>query len=248
MTKFTMGSIGSGSADDYLKTIYKIETDGELPTTGRIAGRLGLAPASVTGMLRRLSTLEPPLVEYEKHRGATLTGAGRLRALETLRHHRLIELFLHEVLGFGWDEVHEEAEILEHAISETLEERIAERLGHPTVDPHGDPIPGKDGSLPESREIPLLSMYPGSSGTVSRIKDGEREVFRYLGRIGVVPGAGVTVIGRGPFEGPVTVRTDEGEEHALGRGLASLVYLSAGKGQDDGEDSGGGTPLRGGRS
>ncbi|MFH1278313.1 MAG: metal-dependent transcriptional regulator [Candidatus Eisenbacteria bacterium] len=237
MMKIVSGPIGSRSIDDYLKVIYKIEADEEVPTTGRIAALLELSPASVTGMLRRLSTHDPPLVDYEKHRGATLTGAGRLRALETLRHHRLIELFLHKVLGFGWDEVHEEAENLEHVISETLEDRIAERLGHPTVDPHGDPIPAKDGSLPELGDVALISVYPGAAGVVSRVKDGEREVFRYLGGIGLVPGAEVTVVGRGPFDGPVTVRTANGEEHALGRNLASKVYLYPGKAQDDDPDA-----------
>lgn len=225
MTKSEGAPARSRSVEDYLKTIYKIESDGVPATTGSLANRLALTPASVTGMLQRLAGLDPPLVDYEKRRGATLTEAGRRRALLTLRHHRLVETFLYDVLGYGWDEVHDEAETLEHVISEALEDRIAERLGHPVTDPHGDPIPAKDGTIPEILDAPLGSVAVGGPITVTRVSDADAAMLRYLAEIGLTPGAGVVVIGRGPFDGPITIRVVGGGEHALGRRLASKVYV-----------------------
>jgi DtxR family Mn-dependent transcriptional regulator len=151
--------MASEAVDDYLKAIFELAGDGDgRASTASLAKRLSVAPASVTGMLRKLSEDEPPSVIYEKHHGARLTKHGRSRALEVIRHHRLIELFLHDSLGYRWDEVHDEAEKLEHAISETLEDRIAERLGHPEVDPHGHPIPRKDGTIPKRSEQNLLKL------------------------------------------------------------------------------------------
>lgn len=218
----------SKSVEDYLKTLYVIEADDRPSTTGRIATRMGVRPASVTGMLQKLARYDPPLVEYKKHRGATLTGEGRKRALEVIRHHRLIELFLHEVLGYGWDEVHDEAEKLEHVISEEFENRIAERLGDPVVDPHGDPIPAKDGSMPVVTAIRLVDMEPGDAAVVTRITDGSPELFRFLAGAGIIPGAPLRLIEKGPFDGPWTVRVGESErDERLSLPVAARIHVTS---------------------
>ncbi len=227
MTKKEAARPLSKSVEDYLKTLYVIETDDRPSKTGQIAMRMGVRPASVTGMLQKLARYEPPLVEYRKHRGATLTAEGKKRALEVIRHHRLIELFLHEVLGYGWDEVHDEAEKLEHVISEEFENRIAERLGDPVVDPHGDPIPAKDGSMPVVKAIRLVDMEPGDSAVVSRVTDGSSELFRFLAAAGIVPGAPLRLIERGPFDGPWTVRVGESDrDERLSLSVAAKVHVT----------------------
>jgi DtxR family Mn-dependent transcriptional regulator len=154
-------------------------------------------------MLRKLSHRRPQLVQYQKHRGVTLTEEGRLRALEVIRHHRLIEAFLHQTLGYPWDRVHDEAERIEHAISEDLEDRIAAHLGFPQVDPHGGPIPTKDGTLPETGGIPLGDLAIGQQAEIVLVPDGDAALLRYLAEIGLVPRATVTVLDREPFDGPL---------------------------------------------
>src|ERR1035441_671915 len=159
---------GSESVDDYLKAIFELSGPaGEAATSNAIAQRLGVSAPSVTGMLQRLSTGRRPCITYRKHHGARLTNEGRKRALRIIRRHRLVELFLCQVLGYSWDEVHQEAERLEHFISETLEERIAQKLGNPEFDPHGDIIPGKDGTLPQRNTMALADVPPRSSVIVS---------------------------------------------------------------------------------
>jgi DtxR family Mn-dependent transcriptional regulator len=223
---------------DYLKTVYALGGDGERVTTGALAESLGVSPASVTGMLRRLAAHDPPLVAYEKHRGAALTEEGRRRALEMVRHHRLLELFLHETLGLPWDEVHREAERLEHVISEELEERIARRLGHPETDPHGDPIPSREGKMPVRPEISLDRFPSGRQATVSRVSDQDPALLRYLAGIGLQPGARIVVVGTAPFDGPVSFRLSGSEViSALARSVASRIHLvrsdhAGGPGQD----------------
>jgi DtxR family transcriptional regulator, Mn-dependent transcriptional regulator len=165
----------SESVDDYLKAIFELSGPaGEAATSNAIAQRLGVSAPSVTGMLQKLSTAKRPCITYQKHRGARLTNGGRKRALRIIHRHRLVELFLCQVLGYSWDEVHPEAERLEHFISEKLEERIAQKLGNPEFDPHGDIIPGKDGTLPERKTMAMADAPPGSSVVVSCVSDRDR--------------------------------------------------------------------------
>jgi DtxR family Mn-dependent transcriptional regulator len=196
------------SVQDYLKAVYQISETGGRAGTSALAERLGVTPASVTGMLRKLSRSRPQLVSYHKHHGATLTAEGRREALEVIRHHRLVEAFLHRTLGLPWDQIHAEAERIEHAISEDLEDRIAEHLGYPTVDPHGGPIPEKDGTLPARRGFPLADLALGQPAEISLVPDEDPALLRYLAEVGLVPGAVVKVEERDPFEGPVHLTLD----------------------------------------
>ena len=220
--------ITTEAVDDYLKAIFEIAGDEGRASTDSLAKRLAVAPASVTGMLRKLAEHPPPWVEYEKHRGARLTASGRLRALEIIRHHRLIELFLHNSLGYSWDEVHAEAEKLEHAISETFEDRIAKKLGDPEIDPHGHPIPRKDGTIPQRDEIPLLELPVGSEATVSRVSDSDPDILRYLFGLGIVPGAALVLGERGPFDGPLLLKVDKVPDvRAIGMRVAKQIHVVA---------------------
>ncbi|RPJ43731.1 MAG: metal-dependent transcriptional regulator [Candidatus Latescibacterota bacterium] len=189
----------SRSAGDYLKAVYALGGAEGVATTGAIAERLEVAPPSVTNMLQKLSSRRPPLVRYSKRGGARLTESGRRMALEMMRRHRLIERFLHEVLGYGWEEVHAEAEKLEHVISEEMADRIARRLGDPVFDPHGDPIPGKDGSLPERAELRLADLEIGARAIVARVPDRDPSVLLSIARVGLLPGVSLEVAraGRG---------------------------------------------------
>lgn len=216
----------SEAVDDYLKAIYELAGEQGRASTAGLARKLDVAPASVTGMLRKLSEESPPWVDYQKHHGARLTPRGRMRALEIIRHHRLIELFLHDSLGYSWDEVHDEAEKLEHAISEMFEERIAEKLGHPESDPHGHPIPRKDGTIPQRREICLLDMDAGKEATVSRVSDRDPDLLRYLSDLGILPGARVRLIERGPFDGPLVMSVEGGPKPAaIGTKVAAEIHV-----------------------
>lgn len=219
----------SEAVDDYLKAIFEIGGQEGRASTTAIAKRLSVAPASVTGMLRKLAEDRVPWISYEKHRGAKLTERGRVRALEIIRHHRLLEKYLHEKLGYSLDEVHDEAEKLEHAISEIFEERIAADLGDPEVDPHGHPIPRKDGSIPVRREISLLELEVGQSAIVSRVSDSDPDMLRYLLGLGIVPGATVLLTERGPFDGPSMLQVGESAEvRALGSRVAKEIHVVAG--------------------
>ena len=213
--------------DDYLKAIFELSgPSGETATSNAIAKRLGVSAPSVTGMLQKLSTGRRPSIIYQKHRGAYLTNEGRKQALRIIRRHRLVELFLCQALGYSWDEVHQEAERLEHVISEKLEERIALKLGHPGVDPHGDIIPGKDGTLPRHKTTSLADVAPGSSVVVSRVSDRDPEILRYLKRISLMPNRSLVVIDHGPFDGPTTVRLeDEADIRALSPRLAAAIFV-----------------------
>jgi DtxR family transcriptional regulator, Mn-dependent transcriptional regulator len=183
----------SPSQEDYLKQIFLLGDGVESVSTRDLSVRLAVRPASVTGMVQRLA--ENGLVSYEPYRGVTLTESGRRVALEMLRHHRLLETFLEQMLGYGWDEVHDEAERLEHVISERFEARIAEALGHPTRDPHGAPIPDADLRLPPAAgEIKLTRLPVGSSATLSRVGNENRDGLNLLSKLGLVPGVSVKVI------------------------------------------------------
>lgn len=212
--------------DDYLKAIYELAGDEDRAGTAAIAKKLEVAPASVTGMLRKLAEQEPPWIDYEKHHGAALTDRGRTRALEIIRHHRLIELFLHDTLGYDWDEVHAEAEKLEHAISERFEDRIAEKLGDPEVDPHGHPIPRKDGSIPTRDETRLLDLSEGDTAVISSVSDRNPEMLRYLSSFGIRPGVRVKLVEKSPFDGPLLLSVGESDEvKALGHKVSREVSV-----------------------
>ena len=208
------------AVQDYLKAIYALESAGERVTTSALAARMGVAAPSATAMTKRLAELG--LVERAPYRGVVLTEAGRRGALEVLRHHRLLERYLADRLGLSLDEVHAEADRLEHALSEELEAKIDAELGYPTHDPHGDPIPDRDLRLAPGRNRTLIDLEPGEHASVSRVPDGDPALLRYLGELGLVPGADVELLGQAPFGGPVTVRTESGE-HAISRELADRI-------------------------
>jgi DtxR family transcriptional regulator, Mn-dependent transcriptional regulator len=213
----------SSAVEDYLKAVYALETrlEGPVPTNA-LAERLGLTPGSVSGMLRRLDELG--LLEHEPYRGVRLTAEGRRVALRTLRNHRLLELLLVEMLDVPWDLVHEEAELLEHVLSDELAERIAAKLGNPVVDPHGDPIPGRDLDLTEQQTRGLDEVDVGETVTFVRVSDADPAMLRYLAERGIVPGVTLRVAGRQPFGGPLSVRV-AGAEHHLGGQLAGAMRV-----------------------
>src|SRR4051812_19000166 len=214
----------TAAVQDYAKAIYTLESsDGAASTTG-LATLLEVRPASVSGMLRKLSALG--LVEHERYRGVRLTERGRRVALEVIRHHRLVELFLVEALGMTWDEVHAEAEVLEHVLSEELEELIAAKLGDPAFDPHGDPIPSRELTVPADESRSLYALEPGECGTFVRVSDSDPAMLRFLSERGIAPGAAVEVVERQPFDGPVYVRVT-GEVHVLGAVLARAMRVAA---------------------
>jgi DtxR family transcriptional regulator, Mn-dependent transcriptional regulator len=216
------------SVEDYLKAIYRLSPEGRPASTSDIAHLLELSAPSVSGMVKRLSELG--LLEHVPYKGVQLTAAGRRAALRMVRRHRLIEAYLVQFLGYSWDAVHPEAERLEHAVTDTLVERMAAALGHPAVDPHGDPIPGADGSIQELAYTPLGEIAVGETVEIRRVDEREPERLRYLAEMGLVPGATVTVRGRQPFGGPVTVEA-AGEQHTLGAELAHVVLCGSREGR-----------------
>jgi DtxR family Mn-dependent transcriptional regulator len=210
----------SVAVQDYLKAIYALESAGERVTTSALARRMHVSAPSATAMTKRLDELG--LVERLPYRGVALTDAGRTNALAVLRHHRLLERYLVDRLGLSLDEVHAEAELLEHALSEELEARIDEELGYPTHDPHGDPIPDSELRLTHAEDRTLLELEPGARVSIARVPDDDPALLRYLGTLGLVPGSRLELVARAPFDGPVTVRTDRGE-HAISRDLADRI-------------------------
>jgi len=214
----------SEAVQDYAKAIYALEarTGGEAVHTNALAERLGVTPASASGMVRRLADLG--LVRHVRYKGVQLTDAGRRVALEVLRHHRLVELYLAVHLDVPWDRVHEEAEALEHVISEDLEARIAAKLGHPTHDPHGDPIPSAALTIVEDETQSLDAVAVGLTGRFVRISDSDPAMLRYLAARGIGIGDPFRVVARQPFEGPLTVRFGE-TDHVLGGALARAMRV-----------------------
>ncbi len=216
----------SEAIQDYLKAIYEISPDGDPTSTNDIADRLNVAPASVTGMLKRLSTMTPPLVAYQKHHGVQLTPHGRQVSLQVLRQHRLIESFLVGILGYAWDEVHEEAERLEHVVSPRFSEGLAKLLGDPEFDPHGDPIPDRDLQVPPMVTIPLNKVSANKQVRVRRVSMGDAPLLRYLGEMGVHPGAEVTVLAQIPFDQTTHILIGaDPQERALGIEIARRVQV-----------------------
>ena len=213
----------SNAVQDYAKAIWSIAQRGDEPvSTSAIADRLEVSPASASAMVKRLEALG--LVTREPYHGVRLTAAGQRVALEVLRHHRLLELYLAEALGMSWDRVHEEAEVLEHAISRELSELIAAKLGNPTHDPHGDPIPTREGEIDEPPTRALADLSAGERGVFTRVSDSNPEMLRYLSDRGIAPGDELELAGREPFGGPLTVRSN-GRDHALGDQLARAMRV-----------------------
>ncbi len=215
----------SHAVEDYLKIIYELqEASGKVNTTA-LAERLNVAPASVTGMIKKLAEDRPRLVNYERHHGVTLTPAGEKIALEVIRHHRLIELYLHEALGYSWDQVDAEAEQLEHVISEEFEDRIAAVLGQPKIDPHGDPIPTKEGVIAAPTGERLTDLTAGQRGRVARVSDDDPALLRYLAELGIRPETAIIVVDRLPFDGPMHVRVGNRSPQALGKQVTDHVFV-----------------------
>jgi DtxR family Mn-dependent transcriptional regulator len=213
----------SSAVEDYAKAIYALQVRADRPvSTNALAERLGVTAASASGMVKKLDELG--LVTHVPYRGVVLTPQGERVALEVLRHHRLLELLLAEVLEVPWDRVHAEAEVLEHHLSEELEELIAAKLGNPTHDPHGDPIPTRDLRIDEGETVALQSLEPGARGRFVRISDADPEMLRYLGERGIAPGGRFEVVDKQPFDGPLFARFGT-DVHVLGGALARAMRV-----------------------
>jgi DtxR family transcriptional regulator, Mn-dependent transcriptional regulator len=217
------GSVRTPAVEDYAKAIFSLQSRKEAPvSTNALADRLGITPGSVSAMLKKLDELG--LISHVRYRGVRLTAEGRRLALEVIRHHRLLESFLADSLGMSWDRVHAEAEILEHVLSEDLEQLIAAKLGNPTVDPHGDPIPNIDLELDEPSTSTMESLQVGATGVFVRVSDSDPEMLRYLASCGISPGDRFEVRQRQPFGGPLFVLFKD-REHALGGQLAHAMRV-----------------------
>lgn len=208
--------------EDYLKAIYLLMAEGTKVNNSALANYLDVSPASTTNMVKKLADLE--LVAYEPYQSITLTEAGQRVALEVLRHHRLLELYLHQKLNLPWDQIHAEADRLEHVISEALEDAIAEALGNPTIDPHGDPIPSKDGRVETVAGVPLSMAELDRPGRLVRVLVQDADRLNYLGTLGLYPNAIVTLLKRAPFAGPLLIDVN-GDHHALAHDMAELLLV-----------------------
>lgn len=208
--------------EDYLKAIYQLQRVETKVATTTLAKRLNISPASVSGMVKKLSTMN--LVTHKKYQGVQLTNAGRKIALEVIRHHRLIELFLSEALGVPWDRVHEEAEKWEHVLSEDMEDRIDKLLGYPTHDPHGAPIPSRNGEVPKRSKHRMSDLKDGQLARITEVSDRDADMLRYLGELQLFPGTEFEIIAVAPFEGPFTINLD-GNELTIGRKVAGQIRV-----------------------
>src|SRR3954465_10144069 len=223
MPKLQVVETVTSAVEDYAKAIYALETRGETAvSTTALADRLAVSAASASSMVKKLA--EMGLVEHEPYRGVRLTPQGVKVALEVLRHHRLLEVYLARELGVPWDRVHDEAEVLEHVLSEELEALIAAKLGHPTRDPHGDPIPTPDGRIEESPTSALHDLEPGECGCFVRVSDSDPEMLRYLAARGIAPGDDFEIVEKQPFDGPIFARFAD-EVHVLGGELAKAMRV-----------------------
>jgi DtxR family transcriptional regulator, Mn-dependent transcriptional regulator len=212
------------SIQDYLKHIYELTESGESASTNALAAKLNISAPSVTGMIQKLASSKPPLVEYQKHQGATLTKEGKRVALEVIRHHRLLEAWLVQNLGYSWDEVHEEAERLEHVISEDFERRIAAAMGHPLRDPHGELIPTADLKMPLEDSTPLSALRPNQKGIVQCIKAADKALLRYLESLGLIPGAELEIKEYSPFDHNLTVKVGR-KTAVLGLNVTNKIFI-----------------------
>lgn len=208
--------------EDYLKAIYEIQKEKNKVATTTLAKHLRIAPASATGMIKKLSKMN--LVTYQKYQGVELTKAGKKIALEVIRHHRLIELFLSEALGVPWDKVHEEAEKWEHVLSEEMEDRIDKLLGFPTSDPHGSPIPKRNGKMNDSATVHLSDLKIGEKATIAEVSDLDSELLRYVGKLGLYPETKIYVNDIAPFEGPFEIQVGD-QKHTIGRKAANHILV-----------------------
>jgi len=209
--------------EDYLKTIYGIQAEQSQVATTVLADRLGVAPASATHMVKKLAEME--LVAYQPYYGLTLTERGQRKALKILRCHRLVELYLVKMLGLSWDQVHAEADKWEHVLSKEMEDRLDAALGYPTADPHGAPIPDRNGAMPQLNLLRLTELKPGQTAFIAKVSDHNSELLRYLGRLGLYPGAQIKVVAITPRDGLVTVRIGD-SEHALGMEAAGHIFVT----------------------
>ncbi|OGU57289.1 MAG: hypothetical protein A2X64_10795 [Ignavibacteria bacterium GWF2_33_9] len=212
----------SESIQNYLKAIYKLEIEKDEATTSDIARHLGISNASVTGMLKRLSVMK--LVNYSSYKGVTLTTDGKEIALEVLRHHRLLETYLRNSMGYKLARLHNEACKLEHYVSDEFIDKLTDMLGDPEFDPYGNPIPRKDGEIPLRNEVPLISLTPVISGLITRIVDAEEDLLNYLDEIGLLPGREITLIEKAPFFGPIRIKLED-KEISIGYEVAKLILL-----------------------
>ena len=211
--------------EDYLKVIFELENVAGVAGTNEIATELGFAPASVSGMIRRLA--EQGLITHERYRGVRLTKSGRRAALRTIRRHRVIEAYLTKALGYPWDRVHDEAERLEHAASDELIDRMAAAIGEPATDPHGAPIPTRDGTIAEDPPLTGLDVVEvGARVLVDRVSDRDPEQLRYLAEIGIIPGRAVQVLSRAPFDGPIELRIGRSTK-SIGPALARQILVTS---------------------
>lgn len=216
----------STSIQDYLKRIYELTGDGSPASTNDLARELNVKPASVTGMIQKLAAEKPTLVEYQKHQGVTLTTAGKRAALEVIRHHRLLETWLVQTLGYSWDEVHEEAERLEHVISEDFERRIAAALGHPLRDPHGELIPTADLKMPLDESTPLSALRKSQSGKILCIKSADADLLRHLHELGLTPNTFIEVVDYSAFDHNLTIKVNK-KIHVLGLSVTGKIFIGA---------------------
>ena len=214
----------SEALQDYVKQIYMLQADSGRATTSAVADRLGVSAASATAMFKKLA--DAGLVEHQPYRGALLTPAGERVAVEIVRHHRLLELYLTEALGVPWDRVHVEAERLEHVLSDELEAAMDRALGYPDTDPHGDPIPSADLVVTDKAHSSLTDLGAGQTGEIRRVPDGDPELLQYLAGLGLVPSARFTLVEKAPFGGPVTVVVD-GLRQAIGLPIAERIKVEA---------------------
>jgi DtxR family Mn-dependent transcriptional regulator len=218
----------SDTVEDYLKKIYELQEKHGRAKTSRLAERLGVTPGSVTEMLKRLAGQTPCLVRYQSHQGVTLTKIGARKALAVIRRHRLLETFLHDVLGFTWDEVHAEAEQLEHCLSERLTEAIAAHLKHPACDPHGDPIPTREGELPDKGGSALSELPIGQPLRITRVRLQDQKALQYLAHKGIRIGAAVTIVDQSPLDGQISLQVRCGrKQHRLSLGAAAAAGIEA---------------------
>ncbi len=214
------------TVQDYLKTIYDLQENTGSASTTALAARLGIAPASVTGMLQRLASGITPLVDYRKHQGVTLTPAGKRAALEVIRHHRLLETYLVETLGYPWDKVHAEADQLEHFISEDFEARIAAALGNPTRDPHGELIPTVDLVMPSDPAIPLASLTEPQKVIIQRVGADNPDLLRHMQNLGLVPGAMIEIVRYSNFDRNISLQVaDQQTTIVIGEAISTRIFV-----------------------
>lgn len=212
------------SIQDYLKNIYELTESGKAASTNALAQKLNVKPASVTGMIQKLASAKPALVEYQKHQGVTLTKEGKRGALEVIRHHRLLEAWLVQTLGYSWDEVHEEAERLEHVISEDFERRMAAAMGHPLRDPHGELIPTADLKMPLDHSSPLSSLRAGQTAIIQSVKAPDPKLLRYLEELGLIPGAQIEIKEHSPFDHNLIIKVGR-KSIVLGLNITSKIFV-----------------------